>query len=217
MDSLPKPYYQDEWATVYLGDSREIMPLLPQSELVVFDPPYGMNFVSNHRIVKHEAIANDDALPLDLIEMAISKATRAAYAFCRWDNLAQMPPPKSVLVWVKNNWSMGDLKHEHGRQWEACCFYPKEGHEFITRIPDVIMADRTGNNLHPTEKPVALISKILGCNVGETVLDPFMGSGTTLLAAKDLGLKSVGIELNEKYCEAAARRLTQNVFDFGEF
>ena len=199
--------------TIYHGDCREIMAELGRFDLVVADPPYGMQFRSNYRLTRHAKIAGDDFLPLDLIEAAIEKGDRAAYVFCRWDNLAEMPAPKSVLAWVKNNWSMGDLFHEHGRQWEACCFYAKERHEFIKRIPDVIFADRTGNDLHPTEKPESLMGQILRANVGETVLDPFMGSGTTLRAAKDLGRRAVGIEIEEAYCEIAARRMGQEVLN----
>ena len=138
-------------------------------------------------------------------------AKRALYVFCRWDNLIQLPKPKSVLAWVKNNWSMGDLKHEHGRQWEAICFYPQQEHEFIARIPDVIMGKRTGNEEHPTQKPTAVLSTIIQANVGDLILDPYMGSGTTLRAAKDLGRKAVGIEIDERYCEIAANRCRQEV------
>jgi site-specific DNA-methyltransferase (adenine-specific) len=109
---------------------------------------------------------------------------------------------------------MGDLEHEHGRQWEACCFYPRELHGFVKRIPDVIYANRTGNNQHPTEKPESLLRQIIQANVCESVLDPFMGSGTTLRAAKDLGRKAIGIEIEEKYCEISARRLSQEVLQF---
>ena len=179
--------------------------------MVITDPPYGMCFQSNHRSKKHRKIANDDRLPLGLIRMAIDKADSAVYVFCRWDNLYEMPKPKSVLVWVKNNWSMGDLEHEHGRQWEACCFYAKERHQFEKRIPDVIHADRTGNLLHPTEKPIGLIGKLIAANVAETILDPFAGSGTTLVAAKLSGKRAIGIELDEKYCETTAKRLSQGV------
>jgi site-specific DNA-methyltransferase (adenine-specific) len=207
----PKPYYQDDYCTIYHGDCREILPTLPKFDLVLTDPPYGMSFQSNHRQRKHSKIANDDYLPLDLIEMAMAKAMRAAYVFCRWDNLSDMPPPKSVIAWVKNNWSMGDLKHEHGRQWEAICFYAMQQHEFVHRIPDVIARDRTGNDLHPTQKPVSLMTQLIACNVGQTILDPFMGSGTTLRAAKDLQRKAIGIELEEKYCEIAVKRLAQEV------
>lgn len=205
------PYYDDGQITIFLGDCREILPTLGQVDLVLTDPPYGMEFRSNHRITRHQPITGDDSLPVDTIQEAISKARRASYVFCRWDNLGAMPKPKSVLVWVKNNWSMGDLQHEHGRQWEAICFYPGPDHEFIERIPDVIDFRRTGNDLHPTEKPVSLITRVLGANVGATILDPFMGSGTTLRAAKDLGRKAIGIEIEERYCEIAVKRLAQEV------
>jgi site-specific DNA-methyltransferase (adenine-specific) len=209
--SLPKPYYEEEGITIYHADCREILPYLPKVDLVLTDPPYGISFVSNHRFTKYATITNDDMLPLDLIYLSMNKATHAAYVFCRWDNLPQMPKPKSVLAWVKNNWSMGDLEHEHGRQWEACCFYPKEEHVFIKRIPDVIYANRTGNDLHPTEKPQELLETIILANECRLILDPFMGSGTTLRAAKDLRRKAIGIEIEEKYCEIAARRLAQTV------
>lgn len=208
---LPTPYYEEPGIVIFNGDCREILPLLPKVDLVLTDPPYGMSFVSNYRHVKHSPIAHDDKLPLDLIELSISKANRAAYIFCRWNNIPAMPPPKSVLAWVKNNWSMGDLRHEHGRQWEACCFYAHGGHEFIERIPDVVMADRTGNDLHPSEKPVELMGRLIACNVGQTILDPFMGSGTTLRAAKDLGRKCIGVEIELKYCDIAVERLRQAV------
>lgn len=190
------------------------MPLIDPVDMVLTDPPYGIEFQSNHRIKKHMKIFGDESLPLDLIWLAISKGSNAAYIFCRWDNINQMPKPKSVIAWVKNNWSMGDLEHEHGRQWEAILFYPQNNHVFKKRLPDVILADRTGNNLHPTEKPIDLITKLIDCNECETILDPFMGSGTTLRAAKDLGRKAIGIEIEEKYCEIAVKRLQQEVFDF---
>lgn len=209
-----KPYYEESGITIYHGDCREILPTLTKVDLVLTDPPYGMNFQSNHRAVKHLKIVGDDVLDVILIRNIISMADRASYIFCRWDNLKDMPPPKSVVAWIKNNWSMGDLLHEHGRQWEAICFYPGSNHEFIKRIPDVINADRTGNNDHPTEKPSGLLRVLLEANVGETILDPFMGSGTTLRAAKDLGRQAIGIEIEEKYCEIAVKRLRQEVLPF---
>lgn len=209
-----KPYYEHGGVSIYLGDCREVMLGLPSVDLVITDPPYGMNFQSNHRNTKHLKIEGDEALDVETLRLCISKAERAAYLFCRWDNLREMPLPKSVLCWVKNNWSMGDLEHEHGRQWEAICFYPGARHEFIKRIPDVIYSNRTGNALHPTQKPRDLLAKLMTCSVGDLILDPYMGSGTTLDAAKQLGRRAIGIEINERYCEIAAKRLSQEVFEF---
>jgi site-specific DNA-methyltransferase (adenine-specific) len=192
---------------IYCGDCNDILPLMESVDLVITDPPYGMNFQSNHRAVKHDKIANDTELPIYLIDLARSKASNASYFFCRWDNLYQMQKPKSVLAWVKNNWSMGDLEHEHGRQWEAICFYPANGHKFYERIPDVIKDNRTGNDFHPTQKPVGLIRRLIESNHGNKILDPFLGSGTTLVACKELNRAGIGIEISEKYCEIAKKRL----------
>ena len=195
--------------TIINQDCLEYMKTLPDKsfDLIVTDPPYGMDFQSNHRQEKHDKIANDLEFPLWIFDEFNRIARKAVYVFCRWDNIGAVPPPRSVIAWVKNNWSMGDLLHEHGRQWEACLFYPMEDHVFINRIPDVIHADRTGNNLHPTEKPIELMKKIISANVGETVFDPFMGSGTTLVACKHLNRNCVGIEISEKYCKIAQERL----------
>jgi len=213
-DSLQKYVYYDEGGIVLLhGDCLEMLPHFePDSiDLVLTDPPYGMSFQSNRRLEKHDKIHNDDSLPIELINMAIDKASKAAFMFCRWDNIADMPKPKSVIAWVKNNWSMGDLKHEYGRQWEACLFYAKDGHEFTSRPVDVIHCPRTGNNLHPTEKPTELIKELLKHNKGNLILDPFLGSGTTAVAAKQLGRKCIGIELEQKYLDIAVDRLRQGV------
>jgi site-specific DNA-methyltransferase (adenine-specific) len=204
-----EPYYQDNLVTIYHGDCAEIVPQLGRFDLLLTDPPYGMSFVSNHRKEKHDKIQGDERLPVEDIEYFISRADCASYVFCRWDNIAQMPKPKSVMAWVKNNWSMGDLKHEHGRQWEACCFYNAERHEFSRRIPDVIYANRTGNDMHPTQKPVSLMAQLIECNIVQSILDPYAGSGTVGVAARSLGIKSTLIEIEEKYCEIARQRVQQ--------
>lgn len=204
-----QPYYKRNGITIYHGDCGDILPSLARVDLVITDPPYGMKWKSGTRLKKrHGALVGDEYLPLDLIEMAIAKAIRAAYVFCRWDNIEVMPKPiASVMAWIKNNDTMGNLHHAHGRMWEAICFYPQKRHEFIRRIPDVLYAPQTGNDLHPTQKPVELLSRLIRCNQGRTVLDPFMGSGSTLVAAKALGRRAIGIELEERWCEAAAKRL----------
>ena len=198
---------------IYNADCLDVMRLMKDKcvDLILTDPPYGIEFQSNHRLRKYEKIKGDDKYPIEVIYELKRLAKRAIYIFCRWDNLKDLPYPKSFLVWVKNNWSMGDLLHEHGRQWEGIAFYPQEGHEFLKRIPDVINSNRTGNNLHPTEKPVDLIKKIIQANVGDLIFDPFLGSGTTAVAAKQLKRNFIGIEISEKYCEIARGRLRQEI------
>lgn len=196
---------------VICGDCLEIMKQIPDKsiDLILTDPPYGMNFQSNRGINKREKIVGDNKYPAEILDELFRIAKKAVYVFCRWDNLYELPNPKSVLVWIKDRWTMGDLKHEHGRQWEAICFYPQEEHEFIKRIPDVIKCDRTENVLHPTQKPVGLLRTILEANKGDLVLDCFAGSGSTLVACKELGRRFIGIEINPEYCKIAEQRLEQ--------
>ena len=192
-------------ATLYLGDCREILPTLGNVDAVVTDPPYGMDFRSNHREIRHEVIANDgDA---DLLRFACSlQPSHSLYVFARWDNLGEVPKPKSCITWVKNNWSMGDLEHEHARQSEIMLFYPGPDHKWPTKRPtDVVKASRTGNDEPPTETPVYLIEQMLGWSTGD-VYDPFMRSGTTGVACMHLGRKFIGIEIEPKYFDIACRR-----------
>lgn len=190
------------------ADCREVLPLLPKVDSVVTDPPYGMEFRSNHRSVrpKFHAIANDDST--DALDWACGLDVRhSKYIFCRWDNLRDVPKPKSCVTWVKNNWSMGDLNGEHARQTEVALFYPGPNHSFPAGRPsDVINAPRTGNEWHPTEKPVQLMWHVARWTLG-TILDPFMGSGTTGVACVKLGRKFIGVEIDPKYFDIACKRI----------
>jgi|TARA_R110000824_G_scaffold387004_1_gene582127 DNA modification methylase len=193
-------------ATLYLGDCLEIMATLDPVDAVVTDPPYGMGFQSNHRKIRHAKIANDET-PDALSWVCSVNARHSKYIFCRWDNLADIESPKSLIVWVKNNWSMGDLDHEHARQTEKILFYPGPEHYFpVPRPTDCIYAPRSGNELHPTEKPLQLMRPVVKWTAG-TVFDPFMGSGTTGVACAKLGRKFIGIEIDEKYFDIACERI----------
>lgn len=192
--------------TLYCGDCREILPTLDRVDAVVTDPPYGMAFKSNRRAVEHLRIAND--MNADCLKFACEiPSTHSSYVFCRWDNLSEIPKPRSFITWVKNHWSMGDLEHEHARQTEGAAFYPGPYHHFPNGRPqDVIRAPRTDNSFHPTEKPVGLMKAFVGWTSG-VVLDPFMGSGTTGVAAVKMGRKFIGIEIDAEYFDIACRRI----------
>lgn len=208
-------------ATLYLGDCMDVLPTLDRVDAVITDPPYGMSFQSNFRIQKHMKIANDDKADLatEVIAWAIENAQHSVYAFGRWDNLLDYPKPKSLITWVKNNWSMGDLLHEHARQTEVAFFYPGPRHDFpASRPTDVVQWPRTANEYHPTEKPVGLMKMVAEWTRGE-IIDPFMGSGTTGVAAVQMGRNFIGIEREPKYFEIACKRIedaqrTSDMFGF---
>lgn len=206
------PFYQDDFVTIYNCDCREIIDSLAPFEIVVTDPPYGMEYHSGRYKYgnPHHKLVGDAAYPVDVVSKLL-RARRAVYLFCRWDNLAELPRPTSCIVWAKNNWSAGDLEHAYGRMWEACLFYPGSEHQFTKRPADVIYCDRIppAKLSHPTEKPTNLLSQLIGCNIGGSVFDPFMGCGSTLVAAKRLGRKAIGIEIERDYCERAVERLSQ--------
>jgi len=192
--------------TLYLGDATEID--VGPFDSVVSDPPYGMAFQSNHRIEQHAKIAND-ATAKHLVWACNLEASHSKYLFARWDNILDVPKPKSMVTWVKNNWSMGDLLHEHARQTEVAFFYPGPNHSFpVGRPTDVIEAPRTGNNYHPTEKPVMLMWAVVRWTDG-VVFDPFMGSGTTGVACCQLGRPFIGVEIDEGYFDIACKRIEQ--------
>jgi site-specific DNA-methyltransferase (adenine-specific) len=194
--------------TLYLGDCRDVLPTLGKVDAVVTDPPFGMAFQSNHRAKKHLAIAADENTDL-LLWACNLEASHSKYVFCRWDNLGEMAKPKSCITWVKNNWSMGDLQHEHGRQTEIALFYPGPDHFWPKGRPsDVVYANRTGNELHPTQKPLSLMKEMVEWTHG-VVFDPFMGSGTTGVACVKLGRSFIGIEREPKYFDIAYRRIEE--------
>lgn len=194
---------------LYNGDAVEIVESgILDYQSIVSDPPYGMAFRSNHRLVKYEHIENDNSID-HLIWATKLPVTHSKYLFCRWDNLQGIHKPKSFITWVKNNWSMGDLEHEHARQTEGLLFYPGVNHSFPKKRPtDIIYADRTGNNFHPSEKPVSLMERVVEWTEG-TVLDMYLGSGSTGVACAKLGRKFIGIELDEKYFDIACKRIEQ--------
>ena len=201
-------YYSDEFVRLYNCDNEKVDFI--DYDILITDPPYGMNYQSNRRASRHSKIQGDDKFPIERIDKYIDNAKNAAYVFCRWNNLTELRTPKSLIAWIKNNGGSGDLKHEHSRYWEAICFYPKLGHEFIKRPPDIIRCNKVPSNLHPTEKPLGVLEFLICANKGDVIFDPYAGSGSTLIAAKMNNRSAVGIEIEEKYCEIAARRLEQN-------
>jgi site-specific DNA-methyltransferase (adenine-specific) len=120
------------------------------------------------------------------------------------------------LVWDKGHFGMGSYwRNQHENVVFASNGKPSDmlnrGMGSVIRCPGVPHTER----IHPTEKPVRLVQSVLAAAPGDLVLDPFAGSGTTLVAAKNLGRRAIGIEIEERYCEIAARRLSQEVLPLG--
>jgi site-specific DNA-methyltransferase (adenine-specific) len=198
---------------IYTGDCLEIMRTWPDKcvDLVLTDPPYGINYLSDHYKNGNPfgTIIGDSDFPIIALQEMFRIAKRAVFCFCRWDNLKDLPKPKSFIAWIKNNWTAGDLEHEYGRQWEACAFYPQEEHQFISRPSDVLDFRRVppSSMQHPTEKPVSVFTCLMEKNIGDIILDPFCGSGSSLVAAEKLGRKWIGIEIDPKYVAIADKRI----------
>lgn len=208
-----KPYYDHNGITIYHGDCRDILPSLPKVDLVLTDPPYGVSKASWDREVPKEAI-----------KQAWEITTGGMLCFWSAFDLNSIPEllgqsPKNTIVWWKPNlpalWMFD--RSRLASQWEPCFYFSKPGYEPIERPTDVWGINYPTNGSaqkvdHPTQKPISLLLKCLKTFPSENLVDPFMGSGTTLRAAKDLGRKAIGIEIEEKYCEIAVKRLAQEVF-----
>jgi DNA modification methylase len=213
------PYYKDEAVTIYHGDAREILGSLAAGILVT-DPPYGYGYASN-KVGKfqREQIANDTDTTLR--DWALDAwAGRPAIVFGSWKS--QRPSGiANLLIWDKGEWvGMGDLSmpwgHSHEEIYVLGRGFSTEDKRIgsVLRFQNVVSwSGKAGQRNHPNEKPLPLMRHLLDRCPPGTVVDPFAGSGATLRAAKDLGRHAIGIEIEERYCEIAAIRMGQEVFD----
>lgn len=216
-----KPYFSANGVTIYHGDCRDVLPAIPAADLILTDPPYGVNYVSNTGGRRgKEPITNDGArLSLFLYRQVIPMLqAQHVLWFTRWDAwpdvwglLGHHFPMRGLLVWDKGTPGMGDLEH-WGPSYELIA---SVGHgkttgsrdQSILRFPTV----PNGSRLHATEKPVALLAYLIQKLQPRSLIDPFMGSGSALEAAHQIGVPAIGIDTEEASCEIAARRCEQPV------
>ena len=234
-----KPYYDHGGITIYHGDCREILTTLAKVDLVITDPPYSSLDVatgsggSNPRLVRLDALAGKrlassttrswfstlSAAQLGgvwpLLRNILSN-DGALYAMADVKSGLEFFPtlaPANVIVWDKGAIGMG-YSWRRMHEWIAYC--PCEHHVLRDKgLGDIIRVAGESNKQHPTEKPKRLFHPLIvnSSDCDDVILDPFMGSGTVLAAAKDLGRRAIGIEIDEKYCEIAAERLRQEVLE----
>jgi DNA modification methylase len=204
-----KPYYQDDLVTLYHGDCRDFLPL--DGDVLVTDPPYGMEMRRNHGGTFHGVtIAGDE--DRSLRDEVLASWSGPALVFGTW----KVAPPanvREVIVWDKViSTGLGDLSIPWRPSWEAIYviggkFTGPRSHGVLRYGIPTLAEER---KQHPTPKPLGLMRDLILKTEGR-VVDPFAGSGTTLVAAKSLGRKSIGIEIEERYCEVAAQRCSQEV------
>lgn len=239
-----KPYYSDEFVTLYHGDCREIAPTLGPVDLVHADPPYSLSVASDHENRTGKGTRRLNFFPGDTDwsamtdvavggSLAAANLAPAAYVWCGHRQFGPLVEAFEAagwhtrfLVWRK----LCPVPAPPGVGWdsaaELCVYAFRSGRKWTpptgTKVPNVIDADsyrhgQPGKEDHPTQKPIITASRLIEFSTepGDLVLEPFAGSGTTLVAAKRLGRRSIGIELDERYCEIAAKRLAQGVLDFG--
>lgn len=221
-DSIVTPYYADDLVTIYHGDCRGVMPALSWDVLAT-DPPYGISYSSSYArwsgVYDGGSYADADGRiehdeDLSLRDYVLTQNGDRPALVCGSRKTPEPPGCRAVLVWDKGDAAgMGDLSIPWKPNWELV-FVLGEGFAG-KRTSGVLRATNISRlsmgRAHPTEKPVTLWEQLIDKAPPGTVLDPFMGSGTTLVAAKNLGRKAIGIELEERYCEIAAQRCSQEV------
>ena len=210
-----KPYYDHDGITIYHGDCREIAPRIQGVDALISDPPYGMEWRftgqgsgkmaqgSKESVTKGVKVMGDDA--------AFNASPWLCYPIVVLWGMHHYPEQLcrgSVLVWVKKySDAFGTFLSDADLAWMkgGCGVY-------ISHTVNPAKFQR--EKCHPTQKPVEIMEWCItqsNAPVGGLILDPFMGSGTTLVAAKNLGRRAIGIEIEERYCEIAAKRLAQGV------
>ncbi|NKE69862.1 DNA-methyltransferase [Candidatus Manganitrophus noduliformans] len=219
-------YYEEPGIQIYCGDCREILPLIDPAtvDLVLTDPPYGMGAVFDRKGIRRPSLESKTATsrgwgsivgddepfdPSSLLffrRLALFGANHYADRLPRsskwlvWDKRCGTPPDNNSdaeLIWT----NLEGAVRIHRQKWRGLI---REGEENLSR----------GWKLHPAQKPIALIKWIIGLfdlKPGSLIFDPYMGSGMTLRAAKDMGYRAIGIEIKEKFCKVTVDRLRQEV------
>lgn len=237
----PTPYYSDDLVTLYHGRCEDVLPTLSDVDLVFTSPPYNLgdmqgglaNLSGGYRTysdqMADDAYADWQKSVLRLCWGTLSDAGAIFYnhkPIVR-DRAVSLPtrllppeiPLRQIVIWYR----------QMGVNWAATHFLPVHEWVLILAKRGWTLTDKgashasdvwpirpdLADNEHPAPFPLQLPVRAISSTSAQTVLDPFAGSGTTLRAAKDLGRKAIGIELDERYCELAANRLTQEVLDFG--
>ena len=208
----PKPYYQQHGITIYHGDCRDIMPYLDPVDLILTDPPYSEQYLWSYDVVGQAA-------------MELLKEGCFLYAYlgsAYLPTIFYMLNNYPILKWfwlfhIRYMGANGRIWNKHIVQMAKDVLCYTKGEPSPERLTwcgsDITASAQPSKKQHPWEQGILFPRKVIYTRTtqGEIVMDPFMGTGTTLRAAKDLGRKAIGIEIEEKYCRYAAERMGQMV------
>lgn len=207
------PYFSADGVEIYHGDCRQILPQLEQADAILTDPPYGLGKATEK--AAYESFSDDENEVKSLVDfvLASGKADRIV-----------MTPGQKMMFKYKEPSAVGAFYYPAGSGscswgfvgWQPIFYYGKDPRlqdgkgRAMNSFSSTEAAEKNG---HPCPKPVTQWAKLLlrVTREGETIIDPFMGSGTTLVCAREHGRKCIGIEIEEKYCEIAANRLSQTL------
>lgn len=220
---MTEPYYQDELVALYHGDCLEITEWLA-ADVLVTDPPYGMGYEAQ-RLHSDRTLRQSTSQSISSDEDTVARdkalalwGPRPALVFGVWRHpLTQKP--RHRLIW-----------HKTGRHpgVSPAPWYPTDEEIWVTGdgwtgkpTPTVYTtheqrAAEPGRVGHPTPKPIGLMEALISKCPPGVIADPFAGSGATLVAARNLGRRAIGVEIEKGYCELIAKRLSQQAFDFSD-
>lgn len=230
-----QPYYEVDGITIFHGDCLEVLPQTQAAELVFTDPPYaGLKGGYNRAYpgvapTQGPSIAVGDPWVANLEWVPLLTSVLGVIVFCSHHSVPEVANAfrswrrVALLTWWKRNAPPTGKNVPRFRSEFAWAFASGPGlswdrfDDTVFEVPRISSGCFAGTEraIHPTQKPLRLIQMWLRLLSPKDVIDPFMGSGTTLVAARNLGCKAIGIEIEEKYCEVAARRLDQTVLELG--
>jgi site-specific DNA-methyltransferase (adenine-specific) len=219
-------YYQDDYVTLYHGDCLEQTEWL-DADVLVTDPPYGIRVrqskgryngknswqqFSNVIANDNDSKTRDDVLNL--------WGEKPSIVFGSW-KVEKPKLTKYRLIWHKQGQAPGPNNAPFMIQDEEIYIW---GKGFISTSPPMrsVITTKEARSIevakigHPTPKPIGLMELLISRCPDGVIADPFAGSGATLIAARNLGRKAIGVELEEKYCEIIASRLANQTFDFSQ-
>ena len=211
-ERMLKPYYEEDGITIYNADCREVLPYLPKVDLVLTDPPYnvGLDYCDGDRRADYEQWTRDwfRTCPRPAV------LTPGVVNFQMW---MAIESPEWVGVWHKSNQCSATTFGGYNA-WEPIMFYGRIKKKLRTDAWSYPIVSQPECEPHPCPKLFRFWAQLLSdvSLESDRILDPFMGSGTTLVAAKQLGRRAIGIEIERKYCDIAIERLRQTVLKFDE-